>query len=222
MKPRTQRRQHAGEDKRSPLPCPGPPQHFPPEIVVVVLGVMYPSVLPQSVDATTHLDLPLPSLGLDTARQSADVIFHDPLSSQRNGDEASLALKYGKKDKGTGYENHAAAQKAVARDLTLLFLAETRVTNTSFQLPSHSDTAHGNIIQGADWKDLRRGHEVEVLDDGLAIARGVIEYLSSDQGIIRLKLSYGRGRRTYRRRDGWQVRTVCQDGPTQPVTSNVP
>jgi hypothetical protein len=139
MKPRTQRRQHAGEDKRFPRPCLGPPQHFPSEIVVVVLGVMYPSVLPQPVDATTHLDLPLPSLGLDTPRQSADVVFHDPLSSQRNGDEASPALKYGKKHKGTGYENRTEAQKAVARDLTLLFLAKTRVA-TSYQLPSCSDT----------------------------------------------------------------------------------
>lgn len=210
IKPRTRRRQHAGEDKRSPLPQ----QHSQPEIVVVVLGVMYPSVLPQPVDALNRPDLPLLSFELDTARQSTDVIFHDPFSPLQNGDEASLASNYGKKHKGTGYENHAEAQKAVARDLTLL-LTETRATPTRSQQPSHSGTTHGDIIQGADWKDLRPGHEVEVLDDGLVIARGLIEHLSWDQGTIRLKLSYGRGRRTYRRRDGWQVRTVCQNGPTQ-------
>lgn len=138
MKPRTQRRQHAGKDKHFPLPCLGPP-HFSSEIVVVVLGVMYPSVLPQPGVATTHLDLPFPSLGSDTPRQSADVIFYDPLSSQRHGDEVSPAMKYGKKYKGTRYENRVEAQKAVARDLTMLFLAKTRMA-TSSQLPSHSDT----------------------------------------------------------------------------------
>lgn len=97
MKPPTQRRQHAGDDNRVPLPCLGPPQHLPSEIVVVILGVMYPSVLPHPGEAPTHLDLPLPSLGLDAPRQSADVIFYDPLSSQRHFDEVSPALKYGKK-----------------------------------------------------------------------------------------------------------------------------
>lgn len=47
MKPHTQRRQYAGQDKRCPLPSPGQPQHFPSESAVVVLGVMYPSVLPR-------------------------------------------------------------------------------------------------------------------------------------------------------------------------------
>lgn len=51
-----------------------------------------------------------------------------------------------------------------------------------------------------DWKGIRPGDEVEVLDDGLVIARGVIEDLDSDQSLIRLKLSYGKGGRTYRRR----------------------
>lgn len=73
-----------------------------------------------------------------------------------------------------------------------------------------------------DWKRLRPGHEIEVLDDGLVTARGVVEYLSLDQGIIRLKLSYGRGRRTYRRRDGWEVRTVCQEARDQPKTGTAP
>jgi hypothetical protein len=59
-----------------------------------------------------------------------------------------------------------------------------------------------------DWNGLRLGDEIEVLDDGLVIACGVIEDLISDQSIIRLKLSYGGGGRTYRREDGWQVRTI--------------
>ena len=59
-----------------------------------------------------------------------------------------------------------------------------------------------------DWNGIRSGDEIEVLDDGLVIARGVIEDLTSDQTIIQLKLSYGRGGRTYRREDGWQVRAI--------------
>lgn len=62
-----------------------------------------------------------------------------------------------------------------------------------------------------DWNGLRPGDEIEVLDDGLVIARGVIEDLASDQSIIRLRLSYGRSERAYRREDGWQVRIVCRE-----------
>ncbi|MDP9889974.1 hypothetical protein J2X98_003586 [Pseudarthrobacter enclensis] len=62
-----------------------------------------------------------------------------------------------------------------------------------------------------DWNGIRPGDEIEVLDDGLVIGPGVIEDLASDQGIIRLKLSYGRGGRTYRREDGWQVRTIRRE-----------
>lgn len=59
-----------------------------------------------------------------------------------------------------------------------------------------------------DWNGIRPGDEIEVIDDGLVIARGVIDHLSSDQSVIRLKLSYGRGGRTCRREDGWQVRSI--------------
>jgi hypothetical protein len=62
-----------------------------------------------------------------------------------------------------------------------------------------------------DWKGIGPGNEVEVLDDGLVIARGVIEDLTSDQSMIRLKLSYARGERTYRREDGWQVRIIRRE-----------
>lgn len=59
-----------------------------------------------------------------------------------------------------------------------------------------------------DWNGIRPGDEIEVLDNGLAIGRGVIEYMASDQSILLLKFSYRRGRGTYRREDGWQVRTI--------------
>jgi hypothetical protein len=61
-----------------------------------------------------------------------------------------------------------------------------------------------------DWNSLRPGDEIEVLDGGLVIARGVIEDLASDSSIIRLRLSYGRSERTYRREAGWQVRPICR------------
>jgi hypothetical protein len=59
-----------------------------------------------------------------------------------------------------------------------------------------------------DWKGIRPGDEIEVLDNGFVIACGVIEDLASDQSLIRLKLTYGRGERTYSREDGWQVSTI--------------
>lgn len=124
MKPPTESRQYAGGDKRSPLPRPGPAQHFQPESVVVVLGVMYPSVLPPLVAASTHLDLVLLPPGLTTGRQSMDVVFYDPLSPSRNGDEVPLVPKYRRKPKGDGYVNRTEAQKAVARDLALLSLGK--------------------------------------------------------------------------------------------------
>lgn len=73
-----------------------------------------------------------------------------------------------------------------------------------------------------DWQGLIPGDEVEVLDDGLVIARGLIEYLSSTPSLIRLKLSYGEGKRIYRREDGWQVRSVCKAARAQPVTGTTP
>jgi hypothetical protein len=129
----------ADENKPCPLPSSGPPRHFQSESVVVVLGVMYPSVvLPQLVEANTHLDLvPLPP-GLSTRRQSVDVIFYDPLSSSRNGDEVPQAAKYRRNSKGDGLVNRTEAQKAVARDLALLSL-KTRVV-TGSRLPSVPNT----------------------------------------------------------------------------------
>lgn len=113
MKPLPQRRQHAGEDQGSPSPSPKAR-----ESVVVVLGVMYPGVLPQPADASTSPDLALPP-SLDGGRQSVQIIFYDPLSSERNGDDA-LVPKYREKYKCAGCAKRAEIQKAVALDLAML------------------------------------------------------------------------------------------------------
>lgn len=42
-----------------------------------------------------------------------------------------------------------------------------------------------------DWKGIKRSDDIEMLDDGLVIARGVIEDLASDRSLIRLKQRYG-------------------------------
>lgn len=122
MRPLTPRQRYGGEDNPSPLPSPGPVQHVPSESVVVVLGVMYPSVLPQLDDASTRLDLALSLPGADTDRKTVAVIFYDPLASKGNGDEAPLGSKERKKYKVAAYGNRAEAQKAVALDLALLAL----------------------------------------------------------------------------------------------------
>jgi hypothetical protein len=125
VKPFTERRQCADEDERSPLPSPESQAHFQSESVVVVVGVMYPSVLPQLVEAN-HLDLvPLPP-GLVTGRKSVDVVFFDPLSSSRNGDEVPQPANDRRNSKGGGHVNRREAQKAVARDLALLWLGKRR------------------------------------------------------------------------------------------------
>ena len=77
---------------------------------------------------------------------------------------------------------------------------------TSSGPPSVSDSR--TPIKIFDWNGLRLGDEIEVLDDRRAITRGVIEDLTSDQSMLQVKLAYGTGGRTYRREDGWQVRTI--------------
>jgi hypothetical protein len=67
-----------------------------------------------------------------------------------------------------------------------------------------------------DWTGIGPGDEIEVLDDGLVIALGVIEGPVSDQSMIRLRLSYGSGGRIYLRKDGWQVRSIRRKQQTQP------
>ncbi|TLM80770.1 hypothetical protein [Pseudarthrobacter sp. NamE5] len=126
VEPLTEIRQSADENRRSPFPSSRSPQDFQSESVVVVLGVMYPSVLPQLIEANTRLDLiPLPP-GLVTGQQSVGVVFYDPLSPSRNGYELSQTAKYQKNPEGHGHVNRAEARKAVARDLALLSLGKRR------------------------------------------------------------------------------------------------
>jgi len=103
VKPLTGRQQSADEDTRGPLASPGAQQHFQSDGVVVVLGVMYPTVLPRPDEADTHPDqIPLPP-GVDSGRQSVDVVFYDPLSSSRTGDKVRQAPRYPRNSKGDAY-----------------------------------------------------------------------------------------------------------------------
>lgn len=209
MRPFIGRQQCADEDLGTSLASPGPPpQHFQSYSVVVVLGVIYPTVLPRLVEAATHPDqVPLPP-GLDSRRRSTHLVFYDPLSSRRTGEEVRQTPKYPSNSKGVNYVDRIKAQKAVARDLALLS-SEKAQGVTSSQPPSASDSR--TPIKIFDWKGLRLGDEMEVLDDGLAIARGVIEDLAADHSIVRLKFSHGRGGRTYHQKDGWQVRAIRRE-----------
>jgi hypothetical protein len=126
LEPLTKRRQRADEYKHSARTNPGSPQHFQPGSVVVVLGVMYPSVLPQLVEANTCLDLVPLAHGLVTGRQSVDVVFYDPLSSCCNGKEVPRAPEHGRNIKSDGHVKRTEAQKAVARDLALLWAGKRK------------------------------------------------------------------------------------------------
>ena len=149
---------------------------------------MYPTVLPRPVEADTHPDQVSLPPGLDSRWRSTDLIFYDPLSSRRTGDEVRQTPKYPRNSKGESYVNRIKAQKAVARDRALLSSEKTRGV-PSFRPPSASDSR--TPIKIFDWNGLRLGDEIEVLDGGRAIARGVIEDLAADQSILRLKFSYG-------------------------------
>jgi uncharacterized membrane protein len=120
-------------------PSPGSPQHFESGSVVVVLGVMYPSVVSQLVEANTNLDLARLPPGLLTGRQSMDVVFYDPLTaSRKRRGSFSWAAKYAKNSKGLGHANRTKEQGDVARDLVCLH-RKTQVVTTS-QLPSLGKT----------------------------------------------------------------------------------
>jgi hypothetical protein len=136
MKPLTQRRKSADKDKRSSFPGSRSPQHVESKSIVV-LGVLYPSALPQPGETDTRLALVPPPLGVIEGRQSAGVVFYDPLSTLRNGDEDPHIAKYWRNPRGNAHTDRAAARKAVARDLTLL-LEERRQSQPS--TPSVSDT----------------------------------------------------------------------------------
>jgi hypothetical protein len=93
---------------------------FNQKSIVLVLGVMYPSVLQQPGQTDTRLALVPPLLGAVAGRQSAEVVFDDPLSPSRNGDELPNIAKYWRNPRGDIHRDRVEAQKAVARDLSLL------------------------------------------------------------------------------------------------------
>lgn len=59
-----------------------------------------------------------------------------------------------------------------------------------------------------EWRELRYGDVVEVLDADRVISRGMVDEFSPDAQVVWLQLSYGRGRQAFHRRDGWQLRLV--------------
>lgn len=67
------------------------------------------------------------------------------------------------------------------------------------------------LSEGTDWNGLKCGDEVDVVDNGLVIARGVVEDVEIAQGILRLELSYGKGKRVFLQEDGWEVRAARRD-----------
>jgi hypothetical protein len=123
VKPLTKRRESADEDKRSPFPSPRSPQHFQPQSVVVVLGVMYPSLLPQPREASAERD-PVSLLpGVVAGRQSVDVVFYDPLSSG-GCEELPQGAECRRNSTVDGHVDREEARKALARDLALLSLGK--------------------------------------------------------------------------------------------------
>lgn len=119
MKPLPQMPKSADEDKRSSFHSSRLPQHIQSKSVVVVLGVLYPSALPQRGQADTRLTLVPPPLGV-AGTQSAGVVFYDPLSPSRNGDGLPRIAKYWRNPGRHVHRDRAEARRAVARDLTLL------------------------------------------------------------------------------------------------------
>lgn len=58
------------------------------------------------------------------------------------------------------------------------------------------------------WFALNRGDEIELLDVGAVIARGLVDGFTDDREIIWLIPSSGEGRKMFHRADGWDVRVV--------------
>lgn len=124
VKPLTESRHGDDEYERSPFPSSGSLQDFRSESIVVFVGVMYPSVLPQLGEANTRPDLvPLPP-ALATGQQSLTVVFYDPLSPSKNGYELSKAGKYQRNFESLDHVYRAEARKAIARELALLSLGK--------------------------------------------------------------------------------------------------
>lgn len=117
--PATERLQLSCGSESTPFLNPGTVTHPQPESAVVILGVLYPSILPQPSE-NPWLDPPLPSSCFDGDRQREDVIFYDPLS--RRNDSGSSGPASRERLKASGYASRAEAQRILARDLLLLSL----------------------------------------------------------------------------------------------------
>ncbi|WP_285246598.1 hypothetical protein [Pseudarthrobacter sp. efr-133-R2A-89] len=61
------------------------------------------------------------------------------------------------------------------------------------------------------WRSLSRGEEIEVFDDALVIALGVVDDFTHDRRILWLHLTYGGGRRMFHHEDGWHVRAARRE-----------
>lgn len=67
-----------------------------------------------------------------------------------------------------------------------------------------------NAFHTFDWRRIKRGDKVDVLDNGMIISSGVVDDFTSDRQVVWLRLSYGRGRKMFHQQDGWQLCPVNQ------------
>lgn len=65
-----------------------------------------------------------------------------------------------------------------------------------------------NDFSPFEWRRIKRGDEIEVLNHDVIISRGVVDDFTFDRHVLWLEESYGRGRRMFHQQDGWQLRTV--------------
>ncbi len=74
-------------------------------------------------------------------------------------------------------------------------------------------------FKNLNWSSVNRGDEVEILDNYLVIARGLVDDYTDDREILWLipsfggrqpsiRQTYGGGRRMLHRADGWDVRII--------------
>lgn len=118
--PATERLRHSCGSGSIPSVSPGPITYPQPESVVVILGVMCPSILPQPSENDAGLDPALPSSCFDANRQREDVILYDPLSYSIDSGASGPASR--EKLKASGYADRVEAQRILACDLLLLSL----------------------------------------------------------------------------------------------------
>lgn len=115
MRPLTkQQRQPASEVNGSSISTPGMARRCPHESSVVVLGVMYPTAIPQRRKGTAA-DLPGLPPSAAAGRRNTDIVFFDPVSSSGSKELArECTLRADRRE----------ATKAVARDLAMLSLRQ--------------------------------------------------------------------------------------------------